>query len=478
VAGMCRFTNLLSGLVCECGPHLSPCKHCDGLGNCLCTADEQCEEECFMGQRCELATGTCEGGEVAPKNTPCLDAGVCDGQGNCVECTGDEQCESHVADDYNDCTSEGECDLETGSCRVHEPIADGTPCAGGTCYAGKCVLDSLVLPCTEQGIRNAIVAGGGPYTFDCDGPTTVVTNAEIDIDKDVVLDGEGKLTLDGDLDHRVFQVRDNMWVELRNLTVIGGSAEGIANDASLTLMNVTVAHNRGIGIWNTTVGRLTMVSSSVSDNGGGGIENSYWLRIETSTISDNQGPGINDRMGPLVLVNSTVSSNEGTGIVCDGRFTIVNSTISANLENGIANQGPTTTNYLHNSTVSGNQGRGIVMNGGLATIANSLIDGGCMGSGYIVSDGHNIESPGTSCGFDQGTDQPGVSADELKLGPLQENGGPTLTHALLPGSVAIDRIPEAMCIDAYNNPITEDQRGVERPQGDACDIGAFELEQP
>ena len=56
------------------------------------------------------------------------------------------------------------------------------------------------------------------------------------------------------------------------------------------------------------------------------------------------------------------------------------------------------------------------------------------------------------------------------LGPLQDNGGPTFTHALLPGSPAIDHIP------AENCEVTTDQRGVARPQGAACDIGAYELE--
>jgi hypothetical protein len=100
-----------------------------------------------------------------------------------------------------------------------------------------------------------------------------------------------------------------------------------------------------------------------------------------------------------------------------------------------------------------------------------LIDGGCKsGRTSISSTGYNIESPGDSCGFDQPTDQVNVSAEDLKLGPLQDNGGPTETHALGEGSVAINLIPEAMC------EVHEDQRGVERPQGPACDVGAVEME--
>ena len=61
------------------------------------------------------------------------------------------------------------------------------------------------------------------------------------------------------------------------------------------------------------------------------------------------------------------------------------------------------------------------------------------------------------------------------LGPLQNNGGTTETHALLLGSPAIDHIPVADCTDLDGVPITTDQRGVARPQGAGCDIGAYEL---
>jgi len=126
--------------------------------------------------------------------------------------------------------------------------------------------------------------------------------------------------------------------------------------------------------------------------------------------------------------------------------------------------------------VSGNGLSGIY-NGGTMTLTNSLVDGDCGGVGFLASNGYNIESPGNTCGFDQPTDQAEVPATALNLGPLQDNGGPTETHALLPSSVAIDWIPEVDCVDADGAPLTTDQRGVARPQGVACDVGAFELEQ-
>jgi hypothetical protein len=62
------------------------------------------------------------------------------------------------------------------------------------------------------------------------------------------------------------------------------------------------------------------------------------------------------------------------------------------------------------------------------------------------------------------------------LGPLQDNGGPTMTHALGAGSVAIDVIPGAECLDAEGEPLTTDQRGEPRPGGSTCDVGAFEVQ--
>ena len=59
---------------------------------------------------------------------------------------------------------------------------------------------------------------------------------------------------------------------------------------------------------------------------------------------------------------------------------------------------------------------------------------------------------------------------------MQDNGGLTLTHALLPGSPAIDGVPFADCTDLDGVAVDTDQRGVARPQGSACDIGSFELE--
>ncbi len=96
-----------------------------------------------------------------------------------------------------------------------------------------------------------------------------------------------------------------------------------------------------------------------------------------------------------------------------------------------------------------------------AIVANSPDGDNCFGS--ITDGGGNLSYPDTTC--------PGINADPV-LGPLQDNGGPTWTMALGPGSAAIDAADDAICAaDPVNN---LDQRGVTRPQGAHCDIGAYE----
>ncbi|MFW2390114.1 MAG: hypothetical protein ACN4G0_17390, partial [Polyangiales bacterium] len=195
--------------------------------------------------------------ESVRRDTPCGDGKVCDGAGTCVACNDDEQCPPPL----DDCKEQ--------ACVGHEcpgsPMLDGTPCDGGMCEAGRCVLSGSVLPCTEHGIRNAITAGGGPYTFDCQGATTITTRAEIVIDGNVVLDGEGTLSLDGNGTHRVLSVAAGALVELRGFTIRNGAA------------TKRVDHHSCGGLMND--GTLELESSEVSGNsaeagGGGGICNS------------------------------------------------------------------------------------------------------------------------------------------------------------------------------------------------------------
>jgi hypothetical protein len=215
---------------------------------------------------------------------------------------------------------------------------------------------------------------------------------------------------------------------------------------------------------------VQLTRSSVTGNAGRGIENGGTLTLTDVTVSDNeQEQGIFNFGGTLTMTNCTVSGNtDGGGITGGGTVTMTNCTVSGNAGprpegGGIAVGGSVT---LTNCTVSGNSGRDIVFRGGTLTMMNTLVDGVCVEeiATEVTSNGYNIESPGDTCGFDQS----GVSAVLLDLQPLANNGGPTQTHAITADSAAFNT---GTC------KVDEDQRGVTRPQGPACDVGAFELEQ-
>jgi len=424
----------------------------------------------------------------------------CDDQNECTQdvCNGaDGSCEHPPVDcvgDFNDCT----VDTCTPGLGCNATAADATPCAGGTCQAGACELTGSVLPCTEQGIRNAIAAGGGPYTFSCGGPTTVVTQAEIVIDNSVILDGEGKLTVDGNTGHRVFSVAAGVAATLMNVTVTGGAdvlvGGGILNEGTLMLTGSTITGNtanRGGGVANQSTGTLTVTNCTVSENTGGafagGLRNVGLAEVFDTTVSNNTATqnsgGVANRPGAtMTLIRTTVEGNiagvTSGGLGNNGTLTVINTTVSGNeageTGGGITNNGTLT---LVSTTVSGNAapvGGANILNGGAVSARNVIIDGQCQGPPLIDSLGGNIESPGNTCFTSHPADQVSLPTPLLLLGPLQDNGGPTQTHALLPGSVAVDWIPGPECVDAEGAPLTTDQRGF--PRDSMCDVGAFEVQ--
>jgi len=434
--------------------------------------------------------------------------GCSGGNGDAKECQSSQDCS-----DDNECTLDS-CDA--GRCQ-NTPIEDGAICGDGACQSGQCEAITSVFPCNEQGILDAIMTGGGPHGFDCKGPQSIVPSAEIVIDNDVILDGGHDLTVDGNDAHPVFSIPPGATVELRRFTVTGGYAGyggGVRNQGTAVLVNCAVSGNRaflyGGGVSNGDTqheGDMTIIGSTIADNsaeqlegGGGGASGGIasWgtLVVKESTVSGNtaiNAGGIGS-IGSATLINSTVSGNVteagGSGIWNESQSTLVlmDSTVSGNIEKepgtfggaGIVNRGSAT---LVNATVAGN----MAINGGSAianfdfematvTTANSLVEGDCWGT--ITSDGYNIESPGNTCGFDQATDQADVSEVELNLGPLADNGGPTMTHKPGDGgfgtdSFAIDQIPEAECA------IDTDQRGDPRPEtgGTKCDVGSVEVQE-
>jgi CSLREA domain-containing protein len=239
---------------------------------------------------------------------------------------------------------------------------------------------------------------------------------------------------------------------------------GVVTLADSTFTNNT-AQDQGGGIDNRSDGTFTLTRIQVSGNKatqGGGIDShsDAAVTLTHSEISGNQaerGGGIATNMDASdVVENTTVSGNtasvEGGGVLVLAPVTLSSATIahnSAPVGGGIHKVGDSKL-FLSNTIIASNPG-------GNCGFRDQTLP--------IDSLGGNVDS-GITCALSHPTDLSGV--DPL-LGPLQDNGGPTLTHALDPASPALERAVSNGC------PAT-DQRGVTRPQHGACDSGAFELD--
>ena len=238
---------------------------------------------------------------------------------------------------------------------------------------------------------------------------------------------------------------------------------------------------RGVVVLNDLVLRNGLYTTTSVPCVGAGIRNfDGFLTVSNSTLSDNattsRGGAIHTEFDQLLVENSTITRNSavlGSAILArsNGAVTVENSTISHNEDTfgSVAIEMFFIDSLtLRNSTITGNGFLGLNTVGTDTTVSGTIIaqhNINCEESdGASILDGGGNFSDDTSCppGFD--SIQPGVDLDTT----LADNGGPTQTHALLFGSVAIDA--------AGDCGFETDQRGFPRDDG-ACDSGSFEYQQ-
>jgi beta-glucanase (GH16 family) len=348
----------------------------------------------------------------------------------------------------------------------------------------------------EGTLRDALaeVCPGGTIRFAATlaGQTIRLTSGELTIARSLTIDGTDApgLTLSGGGTVRVFTINPYVAATIHQLTIADGYgfelAGAVLNNGTLTLDHVTIAGSRvttsgqdfwkgGAGIYNGSGSTLTVRNSTIRDNhtegaDGGGIYAFFdtLLTIENSTISGNTASNVAGgirTLGDATIVNSTISGNAALGwhggaiFHTDGTMTIVHSTIADNSAPAGGQSG------VFVGTFTDSSPRLVLTNSIVAGNLGSQCFVGRFGAGEVTlaSGGHNLASD-ASCNLMASGDQPNT---DPRIGPLADNGGPTLTHALLAGSPAIDAADMSVC------PAT-DQRGVQRPQGAGCDIGAYE----
>ena len=378
--------------------------------------------------------------------------------------------------------------------------------------SGNTTLRAAIMECNSLASESIISLPAGTYILRLPGGSEdSATTGDLDITGNITIRGSGAATttIDANGFDRILHVLSGATVTIQEVMITGGNTTvsgggGIRNDGGmLTITDSSIIGNAaplGGGI-NSVLGDTIITSSTISGNTatvGAGIRNHRGtMTVADTTISDNTaisvGGGIENSWGNMIVTNTTICGNTGRasgGGIYGGGMTITNSTISGNTSwvgGGIFAGGGVS---ISNSTMTANTatyyGGGIHLDYPYValTLDNTILAGNTAGTGPdaysphgdIKSRGHNLIGNNDFNFTPEATDlvgSPGTPIDPL-IGPLQDHGGPTVTHALLPGSPAID------AGENVGIPLT-DQRGVARPQDGnkdglaVTDIGAFEV---
>ncbi|MGH9017125.1 MAG: choice-of-anchor Q domain-containing protein [Acidimicrobiales bacterium] len=350
---------------------------------------------------------------------------------------------------------------------VDAPTVSATTDAVTNCHAsGPGSLSAVV----------AAAASGDTVTFSvaCPPGAPATAGAAIALARDVTIAGPGPKTwaLSGGGKTGLFTVSAGVTATISGLLIEdgGGNYDGgaIENRGGLTVSDSTVTGNAagvGAGVSNLG-GTLDITDTTLSEDNatdvGGGVFNdsSSTATIRDSTLIFNAATagGAIDNEGAMAVDDSTISGDnasngDGGGILNYGTLAVTASTVADS---------------------SAAEGGGLD-NDGTAALAATIVGpsyGGNDCAGTVVDSGYNLDDDG-SCGFSTTTGS--VSDVNPDLAPVQNNGGPTLTQAPMAGSPALDRIPPGTNGNGTVLCPGTDQRGVARPQGSACDIGAVEL---
>jgi len=303
----------------------------------------------------------------------------------------------------------------------------------------------VVTECTEAALR-AAVAGGGSVTFSCTG--TILLRSQLEIAQDTVIDGGGNVKLDGLLQTRLIHV---------------------AAGARLTLQS------------------MTLTFGNARDGHGGAVYNEGDVIIHASTLSENEashgGAVYSHSDASLVITASTLNANHarhgGGAIYNQARadLTMTASTVSGNSADvaggAIGNAGSAIVTASTLVSLRGDS-RTLISNSGSLRLTASIISGSRRAcEGFINSGGYNVSNDPLFCSLYRTGD---LDNADLELGPLADNGGPTLTHLPQPDSPALGRVPNDLCAELSAANGGYDQRGKDRPVEDApCDSGAVEV---
>ncbi|MHB8645810.1 MAG: choice-of-anchor Q domain-containing protein [Thermomicrobiales bacterium] len=272
--------------------------------------------------------------------------------------------------------------------------------------------------------------------------------------------------------------------------------------SSIFTGNMSTSADGGAMLLNGGTVTNSIFMNNTAHTTGGGIQNSSTLTVTGSAFIGNSAPlgggGLfENTSGTPIIASSTFTGNSATGsngggIKSIGGLTLTNSTLSGNSAatgGGLYVSSPgALTATVTNSTIANNSattgGGGFQNDNGPASITNTIVASNTGGNcgvrltfSVITDGGHNIQFGDNSCGAT-------ITVADPLLGPLADNGGATMlpdgshlkTPALKPGSPAVDAGSDTVCNQTGVGKVNMlDERGIHRPQGAHCDIGAYEL---